>query len=81
LREAAHKLSGLLSAFSTTAGNVALDIEEHAAQGWLDEAGPLMERLEAMTQELMRFVRGLSLETLRRQARSAGDAPPALPRK
>ena len=48
LREAAHKLCGLLSAFSTVAGDVASDLEDHAAQGQLDEARPLVERLEAM---------------------------------
>jgi PAS domain S-box-containing protein len=65
LREAAHKLCGLLAAFSTTAGDVASDLEEHAVQGQLAEARPLVERLEAMTQELLPLVVGLSLETLR----------------
>jgi two-component system sensor histidine kinase/response regulator len=32
LREAAHKLSGMLSAFSTIVGGVATAIEEHAAR-------------------------------------------------
>ena len=79
LREAAHKLSALLSAFSTTAGDVALDLEEHAAQGRLAEARHLVERLEAMAQELVRLVGGLSLESLRHQARIASDAPPEPP--
>jgi two-component system sensor histidine kinase/response regulator len=73
LREAAHKLCGLLSAFSTTAGDVALDLEEHAAQGRLAEARPLVERLEAMAQELLPLVGGLSLETLRHQPDAADD--------
>jgi CheY-like chemotaxis protein len=67
LREAAHKLSALLSAFSTTAGDVALDLEEHAAQGQLVEALPLLARLEVMAHELLPLVCGLSLETLQRQ--------------
>jgi hypothetical protein len=79
LREAAHKLCPLLFAFSTTAGNVALDLEEHAAQGGLAEARHLVERLEAMAQELVRLVGGLSLESLRHQARIASDAPPEPP--
>jgi signal transduction histidine kinase/DNA-binding response OmpR family regulator len=74
LRQAAHKFSPLLFAFSTVAGNVASDLEDHAAQGQLEEAQPLVERLEAMTAELMRLVDGLSLETLRHQARIAVDA-------
>jgi CheY-like chemotaxis protein len=73
LGEAAHKLSALLFAFSTTAGVVALDLEEHAAQGRLAEARRLVERLEAMAQELLPLVGGLSLETLRRQAEAAED--------
>ena len=40
LRETAHKLCGLLSAFSTMAGNLASDLEDHAARGELDERGP-----------------------------------------
>ena len=66
LREAAHKLYGTLSAFSTVAGNVASDLEDYAAQGQLEEAQPLVKRLETLTQELMRLVGGLSLEALRR---------------
>jgi hypothetical protein len=73
LREAAHKLCALLSAFSTTAGNTASDLENQAAQGRLAEARPLVERLEAMAQELLPLVGGLSLETLRHQAKAADD--------
>src|SRR4029077_2243495 len=74
LREAAHKLCALLSAFSTAAGDVASDLEDHASQGRLDEARPLVEQLEAMARELLELAGGLSLETLRRQAAAAGDA-------
>jgi CheY-like chemotaxis protein len=73
LREAAHRLCALLFAFSTTAGNAALDLEDHAVQGWLAEAGPLVARLEAMAEELLPLVAGLSLETLRQQAEVTGD--------
>jgi HPt (histidine-containing phosphotransfer) domain-containing protein len=73
LREAAHKLRGLLSAFSTAAGDVASDLEELAARGQLVGPLPLVERLEAMTQELMRQLDGLSLETLRRRAATPGS--------
>jgi CheY-like chemotaxis protein len=67
LRQAAHKFSALLFAFSTVAGNVASDLEDHAAQGRLEEAQPLVKQLETMTQELMQLAGGLSLETLRQQ--------------
>src|SRR4029077_3035837 len=74
LREVAHKLCALLSAFSTAAGDVASDLEDQAAQGRLEEARPLVEQLEAMARELLGLTGGLSLETLRHQAAAAGDA-------
>ena len=74
LRLAAHKFYPLLMAFSTVAGNVASEVEDHAAQSQLEEAQTLVEKLETMTQELMRLLGGLSLETLRHQARIAGKA-------
>jgi CheY-like chemotaxis protein len=71
LREAAHKLCGMVAAFSTAAGGVASDLEDRAAQGRLEEARPLVGQLETMAQELLRLVGGLSLDALREQA---GDA-------
>ena len=76
LREAAHKLCPLLFAFSTAAGDVASDLEDHAAQGRLEEARPLVEQLETMAQELMRLAGGLSLEALRQQAEATDDRQP-----
>jgi two-component system sensor histidine kinase/response regulator len=73
LREAAHKLCALLSAFSTAAGDVASDLEDHAALGQLEEARPLVEQLGAMARELPGLAGGLSLEILRRPAEAAGD--------
>jgi DNA-binding response OmpR family regulator len=76
LRQAAHKFSPWLFAFSKVAGDVASDLEDHAAQGRLDEARPLVQRLETMTQELMRLAGGLSVDSLRRQAEVADDHEP-----
>src|SRR5262249_6145015 len=73
LREAAHKLSGMVAAFSTAAGGVASELEDHAAQGQLEEARPLVARLETMTGELMVLARGLSLDALRDQAGGAAE--------
>jgi HPt (histidine-containing phosphotransfer) domain-containing protein len=73
LREAAHKLSGMVAAFSTVAGSVASDLEDRAARGQLEEAPALVERLETMAQELMHLAGGLSLEALRQQADAADD--------
>ena len=64
LREAAHKLCGMVAAFSTVAGAVASDLEDHAARGQLEEAWPLVEQLETMARELIRQVDGLSIEVL-----------------
>jgi HPt (histidine-containing phosphotransfer) domain-containing protein len=76
LREAAHKLCGMVSAFSTVAGGVASDLEDRAAQGQLEEARPLVRQLETMAQELVRAVGGLSLETLQQQIGPADDSSP-----
>jgi PAS domain S-box-containing protein len=67
LREAAHKLCGLLSAFSTLAGDLASTLEDHAAFGRLDEAQPIVSKLETMTGDLVCQMDGLSLEGIRKQ--------------
>jgi CheY-like chemotaxis protein len=64
LREAAHKLYGMIAAFSTVGGAVASDIEDRAALGQIDEARPLVERLEAMSEELLREAGSASIEGL-----------------
>jgi two-component system sensor histidine kinase/response regulator len=71
LREDAHKLCGLLSAFSSVAGNVASDLEDRASQGELQEAKLLATRLKTMVEALSREVDGLSLASLQRQAERA----------
>jgi response regulator RpfG family c-di-GMP phosphodiesterase len=76
LREAAHKLAGMLTAFSTVAGGVASDVEEQAASGQLEQASAWVDRLESMAQELIQQTGGLSLETLRGQI-GTNDAPAA----
>ena len=40
LREAAHKLCGMVAAFSTVAGGVASDLEDHAAEASSKRPGP-----------------------------------------
>ena len=72
LREAAHKLCGMLSAFSTAAGEVASKLEDDAAQGHVEEARPLVETLEEMGRQLVQEVDGLSLDML--QSRIRADA-------
>ena len=58
----------MVATFSTLAGGVASQLEDYAAQGQVEEARPLVEQLESMTQELMRLADGLSLETLQHQS-------------
>jgi two-component system sensor histidine kinase/response regulator len=72
LREAAHKVSGMLAAFSTAAGDVASDLENHAARYQLADGPVMVERLETMAKELMHLAGGISVETLRQQS-GAGD--------
>jgi HPt (histidine-containing phosphotransfer) domain-containing protein len=73
LREAAHKFAGTLAVFSTTAGDAASALEEHAAHGRLAEAGPLVEELEGMTRDLTQLAGRLSLDDL--APATGGDAP------
>jgi HPt (histidine-containing phosphotransfer) domain-containing protein len=74
LREAAHKLAGMVAAFPTVAGGVALQLEDQGGQGQLEKAQPLVEQLEVMAAELVRQVNGLSIAALHRQAEGAGKA-------
>jgi len=62
LERAAHKLSGVLAAFSTVAGDAASELEDHAARGELQEAAQIFARLKPMAEELMRLVHRLPLE-------------------
>jgi DNA-binding NarL/FixJ family response regulator len=68
LREAAHRLCGAVSAFSTVAGGAAAELEEFAAAGRLDSARPLAERLEEVARVLPAALDGLTVESLRRMA-------------
>jgi HPt (histidine-containing phosphotransfer) domain-containing protein len=80
LREAAHKCCGMLSEFSTAAGNLAGNLEELAAGTQLDKAAPILEQLEAIAQKLVTQIDGITVEALRRQAEvtdePGGTAPP-----
>src|SRR5437773_8684584 len=67
LREAGHKSCGMLSEFSTTAGDLAGNLEDLAAGTQLDKAGPILEQLEAIAQELVKQVDRITVEALRRQ--------------
>jgi HPt (histidine-containing phosphotransfer) domain-containing protein len=73
LREAAHKFCGMLSAFSTVAGDQAASLEDLAARGLLHETLPVVEQLDNYATELARLAGGLTIETLKKQTEPADD--------
>jgi CheY-like chemotaxis protein len=77
LREAAHKFCGLLSAFSTAAGDQAADLEDLAGRGLLGEALPVVEQLDRCATELAQLAGGLTIETLRKLAELPSNTSPS----
>ena len=73
LREAAHKLSGMVGAFSTAAGALASQLEDHAARGQLEEAAGLIEELNEISEKLPEAVSALSIEKLRFDTGNSAD--------
>jgi hypothetical protein len=67
LSEAAHKYCGLLSAFSSAAGNIAAQLEDVATASQFHEARPLVEWLTSATEELIGKMSDLTVEGLQRQ--------------
>jgi two-component system sensor histidine kinase/response regulator len=65
IREAAHKICGMIATFSSEAGDIAERLERSAAAGDLADCGPLAQRLTAVTSELVVSIDGLTVETLR----------------
>ena len=70
LREAAHKLCGLLSEFSSIAGDLARDLEDLAANGNLEEARQVAETLSQRVADVLRLTNDLALDRLIAIARS-----------
>jgi CheY-like chemotaxis protein/HPt (histidine-containing phosphotransfer) domain-containing protein len=73
LREAAHKCCGMLSEFSTAAGDLAGSLEDLAAGTQLEKAVPILEELETIAQELVKQVDGITIDALRRQAEALDE--------
>jgi PAS domain S-box-containing protein len=65
LREAAHKLGGMVSSFSATAAEAAALLEQLGAQGKIEEATPIHSRLTEMVGRLIAVCDTLSVEQLR----------------
>jgi signal transduction histidine kinase/DNA-binding response OmpR family regulator len=77
LRETAHKLAGMVAAFSTTAASLASELEDCAGRGDLGKAGSLLERVRPMAQELVLACKELSIGAVRRAAAFGPGAPAA----
>jgi dihydrodipicolinate synthase/N-acetylneuraminate lyase len=73
LREATHTLCGLLCAFSTVAGSTASELETCAAAGQLQEAAPLVERVDSMVQAIFAQIKDLSVENMRHKVATGND--------
>lgn len=66
LREVAHRLYGTLAAISVSGGELASEVEDHAARGNLSEASPLLDELAALSEALLLELSDVSIESLRR---------------
>jgi CheY-like chemotaxis protein/HPt (histidine-containing phosphotransfer) domain-containing protein len=74
LLEAAHKSCGLLSEFSSIAGDLASDLEHAASKGNLHEAHKLAEILSKRVADLLCLTDGLTMDRLNAMARSTRGA-------
>jgi len=74
LREAAHRLRGLLSTFSATAAEAAARLEEMGAGEQLDAAPSVLEGLTEMVGRLGPLLEDLSIEQLRHHDGGLGPA-------
>ncbi len=64
LREAAHKLYGMIAAVSTSAGALASELEDQAEVGALEAAGASLERLTRVSTELLDALGTVSIAQL-----------------
>ena len=64
LRETAHKLQGLLSAFSAAAGNAAAELQQMGAEGRLERAEERYHSLAGLVQSLCVALASVTVEDL-----------------
>ena len=72
MREAAHRLRGLLSTFSAMAAAEAARLETMGAGGQLDAAASTLDGLAELVERLGPELEELSIEQLRRRAAGGG---------
>jgi len=68
LRETAHKLRGLLSAFSAAAGDAAAELQQMGAEGRLERAEERYHSLAGLVQSLCAALASVTVEDLERVA-------------
>jgi PAS domain S-box-containing protein len=74
LREAAHKLGGMVSTFSATAAQTVALLGHLGREGKLDEAIPVHARLTEMVERLISVLDTLSVEQLRQRGQESHAA-------
>jgi len=74
LREAAHKLHGMTAAFSSTAGDLLSEIEDHASHGRTADCMPLAKKFAAAADLLVEEVKGVSIEALHARVSESENA-------
>ena len=65
VREAAHRLVGMIAVVSTEAGEIASELEDEAARGRAAEVSELFQRLARQTHGVLEALGGVSVERLR----------------
>src|SRR5262249_30329298 len=73
VREAAHKLCGLVAAFSTSAAETARRLEQAAESELLDEAAAHHAVLADMIRNLLPLLAGLSVEELKARSERGAE--------
>jgi signal transduction histidine kinase/CheY-like chemotaxis protein/HPt (histidine-containing phosphotransfer) domain-containing protein len=74
LREAAHKLGGMVSSFSATAAEAAALLGQLGSQGKIEEAAQTYSRLTEIVGQLIAVLETLSVEQLRRRQEGSQES-------
>jgi CheY-like chemotaxis protein len=75
LREAAHKCCGMLSEFSTVAGDLAGNLEDLAASSRLDKCHLILQQLGSIADELKEQIDKITVEELHCRIKGLEDKP------
>jgi HPt (histidine-containing phosphotransfer) domain-containing protein len=75
LRQAAHKLGGMVSSFSTTGAEAAAHLERLGREGNIEEAIQTQSRLTEIVERLFSALDTLSVEQLRQRQEDSQNSP------